>query len=220
METNLMLKQGENIEQAMPTVHGQIIASGVALDVFLDGYEHERVEWVDGKVIQMPGVDVKHSNLSVFFYILFRTLLEVVGGGAVYQDPMLMKLEGIATRAPDIQVLLPQNMEKYRHKKVNGPADLVVEIVSAGSQMIDRVDKLKEYERGGVLEYWIVDPAYQEALFFQRNAEGQFERVAPDEQGVYTSKVLPMLRLPVALLWQETLPTIRETLALVDSMVS
>lgn len=213
------LKPYEEVYGELRVIHGEIIASGVSLEDFLEGYEGQHVEWVDGEVVQMPGIDIKHTRLMRFLSTLIQLLLDATTGGEVLQDPMLMVVEG-SSRAPDIQVLLPHSAHKYHHKKVNGAADLVVEIVSTGSQITDRVDKLKEYERGGVPEYWIVDHEFEEALFFQRNSKGKFVRVAPDENGIYTSAVLPQLRLPVKILWQETLPTIRETLAMVEGMLA
>ncbi len=197
---------------------GEIIASSVRYEDFLNGFEGMRVEWVNGEVILMPGIDERHDGLTRFVDNLFQAYLEVKGGGRVLQDPMLMHFLTYS-RAPDIQVLLPESLHKLQPKEVLGAADLVVEIVSQGSQRIDRVEKYDEYERGGVQEYWIIDPIYAEALFFQRGEDHFFERVAPDEHGVYHSKVLSNLRLPVTLLWQDPLPAMREIIALVDDMV-
>lgn len=200
-------------------ISGEIIASGVAYEDFLNGYEGMRVEWVDGEVVQMPGVDERHDAISRFIDNLFEAYLEAVGGGRVVQDPVLMRFLSYS-RAPDVQVLLPESLPKLQGKQVVGAADLVVEIVSPGSQRIDRVEKYDEYERGGVREYWIIDPSYHEALFFQRGADEMFERIPPDADGVYHSAVLPHLRLKVAALWQDTLPGVREVIALVDEMLN
>ncbi len=199
---------------------GTVIASGVSHDNFLAGFEGVRAEWVKGDVIEMVGADEKHDALSGFLRILFSAYLEAAGGGRVVQESVLMRILPDVTRMPDIQVLLPASVERLRGKAVDGPADLVVEIVSPGSQRIDRVEKYDEYERGGVGEYWIIDPAFQEALFYQRGADALFERIAPDAQGVYACDILPRLRLPVALLWQDTLPGVREVVQMVDSMLS
>lgn len=201
-------------------VMSNVIAEGVSYEAFMAGYLNQRMEWVDGKVIQMPSVDKQHDALARFLDNLFEAYLTMTAGGRVLQAPMLMRLPEGVSRAPDLQVLLPESMEKLRQNEVVGAADLVVEIVSKGSQRTDRIEKFAQYERGGVREYWIIDPLYQEALFYVVGEEGKYERVAPNETGVYTSVVLARLGLPVAMLWQETLPTIIETLALVQKSLA
>ena len=42
-----------------------------------------------------------------------------------------------------------------------GVPDLVVEILSKSTTETDKKDKFQEYERAGVLEYWIVNPFNQ-----------------------------------------------------------
>jgi Uma2 family endonuclease len=205
-----------------------ILETEITHAAFLAGYEGMRVEWVQsadgdspqGMVIEMPSIDERHDALVGFLRPLFDVYLSLTGGGRVLGDPMLMRLPGIASRAPDLQVLLPGSLPKLQQNEVVGAADVVVEIVSAGSQRIDRIDKFTEYERGGVPEYWLLDPIYREALFYQRDAHGLFARVAPDEQGIYTSRVLPRLRLLTALLWQSPLPNVVETVDLVRAMLS
>jgi Uma2 family endonuclease len=39
-----------------------------------------------------------------------------------------------------------------------GPPDLTVEVLSPGTRRTDRLEKMAEYARAGVREYWIVDP--------------------------------------------------------------
>ncbi len=69
-------------------------------------------------------------------------------------------------------------------------------------------------------EYWIFDPHFREALFNQLDENGQYQRIDLDENGVYHSKVLDRLRLPVALLWQEPLPGVREIVQMVEAMLA
>jgi Uma2 family endonuclease len=199
-------------------LYGKIIATGVSFDDFMNGYHQQRVEWVEGAVIEMPGISLKHANLSKFLLFFLQAYLEASSGGQVFQDPMLMVLPGGATRAPDLQVILPVHAHRIGQKFILGPADLVVEIVSEGSQNIDRVNKLTEYAKGGVPEYWIIDPIFNEALFYVLTDQREYQRVAPVE-GVYTSRALPKLNLPVALLWQDPLPTLAQTTALVADML-
>ena len=48
-----------------------------------------------------------------------------------------------------------------------GVPDLVVEILSEGTAKVDRENKYREYQKAGVLEYWIVDPDKQTVDIFE-----------------------------------------------------
>jgi Uma2 family endonuclease len=201
-------------------IAGKILARNISYDDFMNGYDGMHVEWVNGVVIQMPSIDERHDALVRFFEFLFSIYLELTGGGRILGDPMLMKLPNVpSSRAPDVQVLLPDRVHQLKKNQVIGPASLVVEIVSPGSQRQDREDKKREYELGGVPEYWLFDPSKNEALFYQLSDEGLYEEQKPDDNGVYHSRILVGLKLEVALLGREQLPGAIETLELVKAML-
>ena len=83
---------------------------------------------------------------------------------------------------------------------LDGPADLVVEIISEESRLRDRGGKFAEYEIGGVKEYWILDPDLKRADFFLLK-EGRYERRVEDEQGIYHSELIPGFWIKVEWLW-------------------
>lgn len=199
---------------------GDVIATGVSYEDFLADYDGQHMEWVYGDVIQRSPVSQTPDDLTRFLRMLFQGFLELTGGGRVLQGPMVMKsMKGLPGREPDLQVLLPDNLDILRENEVAGAADLVVEIVSPESHRRDRVEKFAEYERGGVKEYWIVDSERQDALFYHLNENGVCELVNPDEAGIYHSVVLKGLKLWVALLWEETLPGLFETADMIKAML-
>jgi Uma2 family endonuclease len=207
--------------QATVRVSGKVIARGVDYEAFMDTeYGEKHVEWVNGVVIEMAGIDERHDALNGFLRILLTVLLEKTSGGRIFQDPMLMKLPTVpSSRAPDIQILLPDRAGQLIKNQVIGPASLVIEIVSQGSRRIDLVDKRREYELGGVPEYWVIDHETRKALFLQLNEAGIYDEIAPDTQGIYCSNILHRFCFPVELLWRETLPTVAEIVQLVEDML-
>ncbi len=199
----------------------EVVAQDVTFEAFLTAdYGEGHYEWFAGYVIKMPGIDERHNALTVFLITFFSAYLELTGGGRVLHDPMLMRPAPDApARAPDLQVLLPEHLHYIHGNYITGAADLVVEIVSPGSERTDRIAKYAEYERAGVAEYWLIDPRFDDAQFYQRNAAGLYERVPLDANGVYHSAILPRLTLPVDLLWEQALPGVTATLALVQAML-
>lgn len=201
------------------TLPSDTIATGVTWEEYHDKYAEDRTEWkAEGGVItKMSPVALPHLLLGYFF----RNLLEgytLRFGGQVLGEPFVMRLPGISAREPDLCVITSENLSRIKNTYIDGPADLVIEVISPESDNRDRVVKFDEYERGGVREYWLVDYLYEEALFYQRNTDGKFVRVAPDEQGIYTSTVLPLLKLPVALLWRDPVPNRDDADALIDAI--
>ncbi len=75
--------------------------------------------------------------------------------------------------------------------------DLVIEIVSPGSEHRDYVEKREEYLRLGVREYWIIDHARVEMLVLRRSHDQWVERVIRPPQ-VYRTRLLPGLKFDLA----------------------
>lgn len=76
---------------------------------------------------------------------------------------------------PDIAVICdPRKLDDMGCK---GAPDLVVEVVSPSTARYDRFTKYNLYERAGVREYWIVDPAAGAVQMFVLE-EGRFANAA------------------------------------------
>lgn len=202
---------------------GPIIAEGVSEDDFLTQYlgvVSERLEWVEGAIIDMSPVLDRHIFLGRYLENLFELYLEARPIGQMREDPTAMRMPDLQrTRQPDVMLILGDNQQNLTPTAMIGAADVCVEIVSDESVTRDYGEKRDEYERAGVREYWIVDPRIDEATFLRRNEDGLFSAAHP-VNGVYTTPLLPDFRLSVARLWQKPLPTIRETLAEVDAMLA
>lgn len=62
-------------------------------------------------------------------------------------------------RVPDLTVWAagkPPRRARFRHAGISG-LELAIEVVSAGSEMIDRIIKKAEYAKAGIPRYWIVE---------------------------------------------------------------
>ena len=72
--------------------------------------------------------------------------------------------------------------------------ELVIELVSSGSEERDYKEKREEYFQFGVKEYWIFDPSKSELLALRRS-KGVWEEHRFGQEGVYQSPLLPGLEL-------------------------
>ena len=188
-------------------ISGEIIATGVSFEDYLEHYAANFCEWVDGEVIRMSPVHDYHDKLSLYLAVLLEAYFEIKPIGTVRHDPFVMKLAEInVSREPDLQVILNTNPGTLTPTYMDGPADICIEIVSPESVTRDHGEKFEEYEKGGVPEYWIIDAIHKETRFYRLNEEGIYVRQVEDADGNYRTPNLPGLVLHVATLWQQNLP--------------
>jgi len=168
------------------------------------------VEWVDGELVMMAPISNEHDDVAGLLYSLLRSFVEVHGLGVVKHDPFQMKTgPRLPGRAPDIQFLARKNLGRLKKTHVQGPADLVAEVISPGSRGVDRGDKFYEYEKGGVREYWLLDPDRKQTEFYGLDRDGIYKPM-PIDDGVFRSVVAKGVWLRVAWLWQRPLPLLVE----------
>ena len=169
--------------------------------------EDTYAEWVDGEVVWMSPVSREHARLTGFLLALIRHFVEAHQAGEVFSDPFQMKTgPDLPGRAPDILFVATENLPRVKQNYLEGPGDLVVEIISPESVTRDRQDKFGEYERGGVRQYWLLDPIRRQADFYERGEDDGYRARPIGQDGVYHSAVLEGLWLRVDWLWQRPLP--------------
>lgn len=186
----------------------------VTYEDFLDWPgDNPHLEWVNGKVISMSPVFLEHSDTGLFLLKAISAFVETEDLGKVLSDPFQMKTgPDLPGRAPDILFVAKANLGRLQPLFLDGPGDLVVEVISPGSRAVDRGEKFYEYEQGGVPEYWLMDPQRRQAEFYQRGEDGIYRPAALDPQGRYSSGALPGLWLQVDWLWQRPLPPLLRVL--------
>jgi Uma2 family endonuclease len=165
--------------------------------------EDTLAEWVDGEIIMTSPASDRHQDLADFLTSILRIYVESHGLGWVRSAPFQMKLEH--GREPDLPFVAQEHLDRLQETFLDGPADLVVEIVSPESAGRDRGEKFDEYKAGGVREYWLVDPQIEWLGCY--HLEGNHYRLAfSGKEGQYHALVLPGFWLQVEWLWQEPLP--------------
>jgi len=171
--------------------------------------ENQHVEWVDGEVVFMSPVSKIHSDVGLFLAAGIREFAMHHRLGQVFQDPFQMKTgPDLPGRAPDIQFIAQKNLPRVKRLYTDGPADLVVEVISPGSRGTDRGDKFYEYEAGGVREYWLIDPDRRQAEFYLLGDDNLYHLTSPNPDGTYHAREIPGLWIRVDWLWQSPLPPV------------
>ncbi len=173
--------------------------------------EDTLAEWVaspgeeTGEAVMYSPASKRHQSIADFLVSVMRVFVEQHDLGIILSAPFQMKLE--RGREPDLLFVAHEHLDRLKETYLDGPADLVVEIVSPGPDGVerDRGKKFYEYACGGVPEYWLIDPQAGWAEFYRLEA-GHYRPAFSGDKGVYHSEALPGFWLRVEWLWQEPLP--------------
>lgn len=139
------------------------------------------VELIDGELVVSPAPLLIHQEILFRLALLLNTLAPQ---GKLYLAPVDVHLNDENVVQPDLVWLATDSQcgavdGKYLH----GAPELVVEVISPGSERQDRGKKFELYEKFGVHEYWLIDPV---ALYaeVQTRSDHRFVRqgvFGPDE---------------------------------------
>ncbi len=175
---------------------------------YLEWSGDEWSEWVDGEVLIMSPVNVRHAILFSFLLPLMVAFAEQRDLGRVLSKPFQMRLgKQRRRRSPDVMFVAAARLGSLQANHLEGPADLVVEIVSPESIARDWREKYLEYEAAGVREYWVIDPMAQRIEMYTLGTNNGYRRV-DEADGKVNSVVVPGFYLRPSWLWQEKLPKV------------
>jgi Uma2 family endonuclease len=162
-----------------------------------------RCEWVEGRIIVMAPVSDWHNDLNRWLVVVFSLFVEDRDLGIVRYD-MFSRMPG-RRRVPDLFVVKKENLARVKPTALDGPADLVMEIVSPDSHSRDWREKYLEYEAAGVGEYWVIDPAAQVVECYEMGGDRKFH-LNPAKDDKIASAVIAGFYLRPSWLWQKPLP--------------
>jgi len=180
----------------------------LSYEEFLQACDEDTLaEWVNGEVVMTSPASNRHQSISDFLLIILSLYVEQGAVGRVISAPFQMKTgPDLGGREPDVLFVAEVHLARLKDTYLDGPADLVVEVVSPESRLRDRGEKLAEYELGGVREYWIIDPDKRQVDLFLLGEDGRYERRKPDAQGIYHSAVVPGFWIDEQWLWADPPP--------------
>jgi Uma2 family endonuclease len=188
----------------------------MSLDEFLALPETLHAEWVDGEaIIFMTTTDV-HADAAFFVARLLADFADEFGLGRVRTAPHGLRVRPDGPlREPDVMFIRAEHLDRSKRLWIEGPADLVFEVISEDSPGRDRKDKFDEFQEGGVPEYWIYDPRprHQRLDGYRLGDDGRYLAIQPNADGRYHSSVLPGFWLRLEWLTQDPLPRPKDVLA-------
>ena len=153
--------------------------------------DDKRYEIIDGELIEMsPGPNTIHQIYSRNIQNLLMAYVYKKKIGHVFNAPLDVRLDEYNVVQPDLIYISEKNKHFITEKNIQGAPDLMMEILSPSSFHHDQERKKVLYERFGVLEYWIIDPANQVIEIFSLEKEKYILHAFVAEKGVASSKLL------------------------------
>jgi Uma2 family endonuclease len=117
-----------------------------------------RLELVNGEIAVSASPLPQHSHVVVRLTSILDRYIEENNSGMLLSDCDTIFGE-FDVRRPDILYFKRERQHLVQsNRAIDGPPDLCVEVLSKGTEDVDRVDKFEQYARGGIEYYWIVDP--------------------------------------------------------------
>jgi Uma2 family endonuclease len=188
-----------------PLVEGQRLDQPTFHSLYTAMPPGTRAELIDGVVYMPSPVGRAHGRAHVPVIIWLGHYAENTPGLEVLDNATTI-LGWKSEPQPDALLrILPEYGGQTREEEgfIAGPPELVVE-VSKATRLVDLGPKLRDYERGGILEY-VVRTIEPDEIYWYGREQGALVQRPVDEDGLYRSTVFPGLWLdPAALLIGDT----------------
>ncbi len=160
-----------------------------------------RLELVDGEVAVSASPLPQHSRVVVRLTSILDRYIEENDLGMLLADCDTIFGE-YDVRRPDLLFFTKAREHLViSDEAIDGPPDLCIEVLSKGTEPVDRVDKFKQYAAGKVERYWIVDPKTLSIEGFRLRGK-EYQPIGSGSQNdVVRLEPFPDLEIALARLW-------------------
>jgi Uma2 family endonuclease len=140
----------------------------------LDEDAGRRIELWNGELVELTIPDGVHQEISLAFTLAFAPFVKSIPGAKLFYE-FGVRFSNTTVVEPDILIVTGKAGGKYTRRAIEGPPDLILEIISPNGRKRDLVQKSALYAAEGVPEYWIVD-VDRRIVLVGNLREGDYER--------------------------------------------
>jgi Uma2 family endonuclease len=159
-----------------------------------------------GELIMHSPASKRHEELFGFLLSLFKIYEEKKRLGIVLGSRFAMRLGRDVIVEPDIIFIERKRKRNLKDTFLEGPCNLVVEIVSKTTRNYDLSEKRWLYREHSIPEIWFIDP--ESKLLIVDSLSGSSYKTKNIRKGVYYSTALRGFFLQTSWLWEEPLPPV------------
>ncbi len=162
-------------------------------------------EYLDGRIVMHSPASYPHEALFRFLLTLLSAYLDERRGAVVCGSRYPMRLDPNWSPEPDIMVVRDTHRHLITKQRLEGAADMVIEIDSESDPRLDVREKLPRYREAGIEEIWIIDPSQRSVRVDTKGATDY--STAALSSGRLQSTVVFGFWIEVGWLWQDELPS-------------
>jgi Uma2 family endonuclease len=161
----------------------------------------KRYEILDGELFVTPAPVPRHQRVSRNLQWILEGHIRSRRLGELFNSPIDLILSDTTVAQPDLLFIRGGRESIVTGRAVEGPPDLIVEILSPSSIRKDRKTKAMLYARFGIDHYWIVDPDGRTIEVYERDGDGY--RLATRDEGdeIVRPSIFPGLEIDLREVW-------------------
>lgn len=153
--------------------------------------EGARYQLVEGDLVMSPAPSRRHQEIVQRILFALYAFVQSKGWGKVYASPIDVILSDEDVPQPDIVYVSNSRSSILVPEGIRGGPDLCVEVLSPGSEKLDRGAKRLLYARHDVVEYWIVDPDANRVEVYRLQEDPSTPERALSSAETLTTRLLP-----------------------------
>ena len=177
----------------------------VTAETFLLTYEDyrqlpddgKRYELIGGEMHMIASPTTEHQRISFNLTVAIGTHVREQSLGSLFIAPTDVVLSRRDVVQPDILFVSKDREMIITETHIDGPPDLIVEILSPSTASLDRLVKRQLYARHGVREFWLVSPEASTVEVLELHEGAYRRRVLVGRGDTITSNVLEGLELAI-----------------------
>lgn len=157
-----------------------------------------KTELIEGELIMAPTAGPPHQRIGTKLTVEIHPFVEEHGLGEFFGRDTHVVFDDHNHLEPDLCFIAKDRLSIVKGSYVEGPPDLVIEILSNSNRNYDIQVKYRYYERYGVREYWLVDPRDQSIAVYVLE-QGRYQLLGDFRAGqIVRTRVLEGLQLDSA----------------------
>jgi Uma2 family endonuclease len=143
-----------------------------ALQLFNRLPEGIRCELINNAIIMSPSPTLAHQRQVMSILKSLDKYVTAKKMGEVFAGPVDVQLSSEQVFIPDIFFISKKKVAIIHNHRIVGAPDIVIEVASPGSVVVDKTIKKEAYLAAGVVEYFVIMPdgevfRYDDTGFFK-----------------------------------------------------